>query len=304
MREMLLGMCDRVFTLIPQVAWLGNTVTQRYNRMSWIAEIVNCAASAAIETGDFSRAVEWLEQGRAVVWGQLLRLRSPVDELSNRYPDISARLQSISQKLERSGHSTATASAAIAPTNGKNDILDRHGRALYADTDEISTRLTLAEEYDTLLNDIRRLPGFERFLLPKTIAELTLASKDGPIILLNVHTSRSDALIVHRTADHIIRVPLPELTHELAEQMRSQLVQALNQSLVRDRTIARDSLEITASNDRGLVKIAATSTISRVLGLLWRRIVWPVLQALKEDVSEYDNWTRYQIAHTNLAVSS
>jgi hypothetical protein len=130
-------------------------------------------------------------------------------------------------------------------------------------TADISARLALAQEYDILLTDIRQHPGFERFLLPKTFSELLPASKDGPIIFLNLHSSRCDALvIVSHDADVVIHVPLPELTHKLAESMRSQFVNALSQARVRDRAIISGSLEAAANSTHGLVTANAASKIS------------------------------------------
>jgi tetratricopeptide (TPR) repeat protein len=284
--QALLSIYERAFSLIPQVAWLGNSIEQRHNILSWIAEIVNGAASAAIQTGNLLGAVEWLEQGRAVVWCQLLRLRSPLDDLHSFDPDISAKLQSLSQELERSGHSSAaTAFAGI----GILDPAQTHS----FDMDVISRRLAIAQEYDTLLINIRqRLPGFERFLLPKTFAELVPAANDGPVIILNVHISRCDALVVCRAAcrgmeDRIIHVPLPKMTQMLAQKMHSQLSEALSNASVRDRAVVPDFSQVTGNSDRGTAKRNVTPILSRVLELLWRCVVQPVLQALEGEVSKY-----------------
>jgi tetratricopeptide (TPR) repeat protein len=286
--QALFSIYERAFSLIPQVAWLGNSIEQRHNTLSWIAEIVNGAASAAIETGNLSRAVEWLEQGRAVVWGQLLRLRSPLDDLYSIDSNISTRLQSLSQELECLGH----LSAATAPADV--NVLD-HTQTRPFDTDVISRRLAIAKEYDMLLTDIRRrLPGFERFLLPKTFTELVPAANDGPVVLLNVHISRCDALVVCRTArpgrgteDRIIHVPLPKMTQTLAQKMHSQLSEALGHARVRERAIITDFSEVAGNSDRGTVKRNVTPVFSRVLELLWRCVVQPVLQALEGEVSKY-----------------
>ena len=45
-------------------------------------------------------AIEWLEQGRSIVWGQLLQLRNPVDDLKHEHPDLATKLQYLSSSLE------------------------------------------------------------------------------------------------------------------------------------------------------------------------------------------------------------
>jgi tetratricopeptide (TPR) repeat protein len=279
--QTLLSIYDRAFVLLPQVVWLGNSIKQRYatlTRLAWVADIVNGGVSAAIEAGNLPRALEWLEAGHAIVWEQLLLLRSPIDNLRDHYPDMSTKLQSLSQQLEHSGYSNAT-----------NIVIDgysipSHAQTPSTDTNAISTRLALVKDYNVLLADIRLLPGFERFLLPKTFTELAPASKNGPVILLNVHTSRCDALVICHTANHIIHVPLPKLTHKSAEKMCSQLVDALNHARLRDRSVSRESLEIAIDSARGL-KVAKADAVSRVLEYLWQLVVQPILQAIEEEVS-------------------
>jgi hypothetical protein len=45
---------------------------------------------------------------------------------------------------------------------------------------------TIALDRDQLLEQIRELPGFERFSLTKPMSELLLATKKGPVALLNI----------------------------------------------------------------------------------------------------------------------
>ena len=54
-----------------------------------------------------------------------------------------------------------------------------------------------------MIGDIRRLPGFERFLLAPTDNELKAAAVSGPVVVINVSDYRCDALIIekHRARD-------------------------------------------------------------------------------------------------------
>ena len=67
--------------LLPRVVWLGRTVEQRYQDISSIGDAVAEAAAAAISLGEPNLALEWLEQGRSIVWGQILQLRTPLGDL-------------------------------------------------------------------------------------------------------------------------------------------------------------------------------------------------------------------------------
>jgi len=56
-------------SLIPRIVWLGRTVDQRYQDVSSIGTAVTEATAAAISLGELNLALEWLEQGRSIVWG-------------------------------------------------------------------------------------------------------------------------------------------------------------------------------------------------------------------------------------------
>ncbi|KAL2157885.1 hypothetical protein VTH06DRAFT_4938 [Thermothelomyces fergusii] len=63
-----------------------------------------------------------------------------------------------------------------------------------------------------LLAEIRRQPGFERFLLPPTAEQMMAAAEPGPIVVANVSPIRCDAFLVEH--DRIRVVPLPNLDQE------------------------------------------------------------------------------------------
>jgi hypothetical protein len=71
---------------------------------------------------DPERALEWLEQGHSVVWGQMLQLRTPMDGLQNNHPDFADNLAHISIELEQgSSRSVNTATAMDQP--GSNEFI-------------------------------------------------------------------------------------------------------------------------------------------------------------------------------------
>ncbi|KAI0032992.1 CHAT domain-containing protein [Vararia minispora EC-137] len=262
----LLNVYSHAFNLIPEVVWLGTSVMQRYTstRQYSVGNVVSAAAAVAIQAGDLSRAVEWLEEGRGVVWSQLLRLRSPVDDLRHHHPGLADRLQSVSRSLESLGNDTR----AQAPFDTASH--DHSG---------MSARIQLAQDYRDLLAHIRQLDGFESFLLPKPYAKLVPPKcTDGPVIIVNVHPSRCDALIIFGSAQPIIHVPLPNLSYPLAEQMRSRLTHSLVEANVRNR-----EHEFPASA-RAIKPAPANvvSPIAKVLEKLWLLVVDPILEQIQE----------------------
>ena len=80
----------------------------------------------------------------------------------------------------------------------------------------------LSEDLNRCIQDIRTLPGYDRFLLAPSIAEIQLAASDGYIILVNISDIRSDAIIVSKEA--IESIPLPDFSYiKAAERVGKRL---------------------------------------------------------------------------------
>ncbi|KIJ27661.1 hypothetical protein M422DRAFT_271146 [Sphaerobolus stellatus SS14] len=94
-----------VLEIIPQYAWLGQKVTHRYQRLSTLSGIVNAAAAMAIYSGEHDLALEWLEEGHSIVWGQILQLGSPIDDLQLKNVVLADELEAVSCALESVGTS-------------------------------------------------------------------------------------------------------------------------------------------------------------------------------------------------------
>ena len=91
--------------------------------------------------------------------------------------------------------------------------INRAPRADASQTPEevAQTHRRLAEEYERLLEHIRGLPDFSDFLLPPKSASLCNAAVSGPIVVVNTHEDRCDALILLPNSSQVSHVPLPEL---------------------------------------------------------------------------------------------
>ncbi|KAJ7475011.1 CHAT domain-containing protein [Mycena latifolia] len=242
--------------LVPQVAWLGLSINDRHHQLLKAGQIVRDAASAAIEAQEYSKAVEWLEQGRSVIWGQVLTLRTPVDDLHMVHPKLAAELVSISNLLETSGTRSGIEAASFG-----------HPQSLQATAHQYHDH---AVRRDKLLQQIRGLAGFEQFLLPKPISELSPAAKIGPVVLLNTSSYRSDALvIIPGVGDEVMHVPLPDFTLDQAQHLTEALGSLVRGAARGDRLHACHEEELPPDEE-----------FSRILCALWIKIVKPVLDGL------------------------
>ncbi|KAJ7258706.1 TPR-like protein [Mycena rebaudengoi] len=218
-------------------------------------QVVRDAASAAIGAHDYKKAVEWLDQGRSVIWGQLLNLRTPVDELRKSHPGLADRLVSLSTLLETAG----TPSNPVADTL-KPESLDSIAKQSHA----------LVLERNQVLQQIRELPGFERFLLSKPTSELSLAARMGPIAILNISAYGCDALILMPgLGNEVIHVPLSDFTIHEAQVFAKVLASIVGTPGRSDRLFGFQE-----------GYMAPDDIFSHILSVLWFKIVHPILNAL------------------------
>ncbi|MFL6120831.1 CHAT domain-containing protein [Actinophytocola sp.] len=86
-------------------------------------------------------------------------------------------------------------------------------------------RQVLAGRLAALTARIRSTPGFNRFLLPPTVTQLTAEARSGPVVLVNVSQYRCDALIL--TESGVAIQPLPKLelpaVHERLGELRAAI---------------------------------------------------------------------------------
>ncbi|KAJ7076906.1 hypothetical protein C8R44DRAFT_755363 [Mycena epipterygia] len=241
--------------LLPELAWLGLSITDRHHHLSQAGQVVRDAASAAIAVDDYQKAVEWLEQGRSVIWGQLLNLRTPVDELSKNHPALAEQLVTLSASLETAGTRSNAVAGAIEPQS----ILSIAQK---------SDALVL--ERNDILQQIRELPGFQRFLLPKTISELLPAANMGPVAILNISAYGCDALILMPgLGDEVIHVPLSDFTIHRAQALAQSLASIVGTTGCSDRA------KMSREGD-----MALDDVFSDILSELWFKIVQPVLNGI------------------------
>ncbi|KAJ7239743.1 TPR-like protein [Mycena rebaudengoi] len=241
--------------LLPELAWLGLSITDRHHLLSQAGQVVRDAASAAIGAHDYKKAVEWLDQGRSVIWGQLLNLRTPVDELRKSHPGLADRLVSLSTLLETAG----TPSNPVADTL-KPESLDSIAKQSHA----------LVLERNQVLQQIRELPGFERFLLSKPTSELSLAARMGPIAILNISAYGCDALILMPgLGNEVIHVPLSDFTIHEAQVFAKVLASIVGTPGRSDRLFGFQE-----------GYMAPDDIFSHILSVLWFKIVHPILNAL------------------------
>ncbi|MFC6081231.1 CHAT domain-containing protein [Sphaerisporangium aureirubrum] len=230
--------------LLPRLAWHGLTPATRREHLTQWPGIARAAAEAAIAAGRTAEAVELLELGRSILWSQTLRLRTDLTALERAAPELAARLVEIRRVLD-----------APAEDEGVPRVVAEQ-------------RMRLAREWDDVVDRVRRLDGFAHFLRAVPYAELRRAAEGGPVVIVNVGTTRCDALIVTSGAELPLLVPLPGLHARDADHRTFTWLRALHRVESGDRSQA--------------AVVNLRQTLTAVLAWLWDTIASPVLTALGE----------------------
>ena len=252
--------------LVPQAAWLGQSLTTRHRELLSIGAIAMEAAAAASAAEQYETALEWLEQGRTIVWNQLLSLRTPVDVLRQVDPTLANDFEHVSVALE---HASTGDSSIQDLSHQSNQRLSMEESAQH--------HRRLAEEWERIVGKVRRIPGFESFLRPKRFEQLRVAAKAGPVAVVNVHESRCDAFVLVDGLDEVVHIPLPAFSYVKAQELHLHLNQLLSTAGVRVRDTDVRAMKRATPSKRGGFEF--------VLSNLWSSVVKPVLDGLAFTVS-------------------
>jgi tetratricopeptide (TPR) repeat protein len=175
--------------------WLGRA--DQVHRLAELGGIGQEAAAACLHAGHPERAVELFEQGRGVLFAQMLDTRTDLTDLTRAHPTLAGEFKRLATALA----DPDPGGARQQPPLGK-DVDGPAGRRAAADL-----RRQDAGDLRRVLRDIRRTPGFETFLLPRPVDQLMAASRAGPVVMVNVSDVRSDALVLGPGSVDVVALP-------------------------------------------------------------------------------------------------
>ncbi|EJU04415.1 hypothetical protein DACRYDRAFT_105474 [Dacryopinax primogenitus] len=190
--------------ILPRFPWIGMDHEARIKELKAATlKMGNQAASAAIELGACEEAVEFLDDTQTIFWTQLRALRGEFHELQLVAPALGKELEEVGRAME------------VCETEQSLSVkaaLDRRRRSV--------------DRWDSLVREVRKVTGMERFLLPARFGLLRQAAFEVPIVVLNISRERPcDALVITYT-HRVQHLQLSGFTMELAKEMHSMLVKA------------------------------------------------------------------------------
>jgi hypothetical protein len=225
--------------LLPRAAHAGLDVSARLRALSGSEQLCRAVAMRAMLLDKLPTAVEVFEEGKAVFWSQALRLRSTA---------LDALPTTDNERLSRLFRLLDTDRTGSSVEGCEKVDLEQH----------IEHRRQLNDQADRLIEDIRRRPGFERFLRIPQYERLAQAASNGYVVALVANEPFYFAIIIQAgRAPQSIFLPSVD-----GEKLR-RLIELTSGSGMRDGV------------DRGVVKERVPPRVP--LEQMWRTIVEPVL---------------------------
>jgi len=158
-------------------------------------------------------AVQVLELGRGVIAGSLNEMRADMSDLQQKHPQLAEEYVTFRDQLD-------------APTSKQR---------------QVNQRYNASRGLERVIQQIRRLPGLDRFLLAPSEDELKTTSEYGPIVIINVSDYRCDALIIEKIQILALRLP-----HLHASDIRDRMAKPLAEPGILEwlwKTVAKPVLD-------------------------------------------------------------
>ncbi|WP_073933893.1 CHAT domain-containing protein [Streptomyces sp. CB02400] len=229
--------------LVGLVAPPGHTRADTEQALRGLVGLGSDAAASCLRAGRTKDALTFWEQSVDVLTSRLLDARLDVTGLRRAAPRLAKRFEDLRAALD----------AAPPPGPSRPEPPEAAGRRTDARR-EAATALT------DVLARIRALPGFQRFQLPPTAAELLATAAHGPVVVLTVSDLRSDALVLN--PDGIDVVPLPGVTPDAVQRRLDTVLTYVDPGRPRpDHARRREE----------------RASFEATLGWLWDRVTGPVL---------------------------
>ncbi|KAF8596645.1 hypothetical protein BDV93DRAFT_563120 [Ceratobasidium sp. AG-I] len=244
-----------VMELLPSVVWLGATAQRRYREIAALGDISNEAATVAVGFEAFDLALTWLEQGRSIVWKQVLQLRTPMDELRQLDSYLADQMQQVAFALEKAAEMTHDNLRVLSPRNIELEQITQR-------------RHNLANEWESLLAKVHSIPQFGNFLRPKSFDELIKVAQLGALVFINVYEHICCALVLQPFGTQVGCVPLPEFSLDQARR----LVLSLREEGTRNCRVRKPVFDNANPEDESIPESS--------LAVLWSHVVKPVLDHL------------------------
>jgi hypothetical protein len=258
----------RVIDNLPLMAAFALNTGSRLRGLRSYTQIGSQACVVALEAECSPRAIEMLDQAHGVIWTQALHQRDP--ELTGVPHELATELHGLLRAID-------------LPINMVMD----HDHLAPQDV-----RHAHNSRIQTLLGEIRAIPGLERFMRGYEFEQLRQVAIDHPVVVLVAMDSENYAVIISRASQDVPDVIKLDVTSETMLQLRSNM----HRSGARWRTTTEEGysevVEDADASERLMRPGGYDYSLTGVLSRLWKLIVKPVLSHLGFEASLLSHMTR------------
>ncbi|KIW19100.1 hypothetical protein PV08_03392 [Exophiala spinifera] len=180
---------ESAMQLLPIICGRQAARRDQQNAAIQVSGLAADTCSLLLKMRDAAKAVQWLEFGRGLILGYMIDSkleRSELSSLRQHHGAIAERYDTL--RLQ-----------AQTPF----DLDDPAGDALR------HQRWLAIRDMAVCLADIRKIDGYERFLLEPDFSELKVQALDGPIIIVNLTDLGTDAIIVTPDGADVVQLAGP-----------------------------------------------------------------------------------------------
>jgi hypothetical protein len=247
---------------LPLVAGLVLDTSSRLQSLKLTRQIGSDACVAALLAQQPATALTLIDRAHGVVWSQALRQRDP--QMEGAPASLSAELEGLLSAI------------ATRPPIDPAGLPDQHG------TQDLRYRQNT--RIQTILRQIRAMPGLSHFMLGSTYETLRKVARDHPVVVLVAARDHALALIMSSAEENEPHALGLALTSDDLLSLRGSAEQAG----LRSRADTRDG-----NTDERLGihmrKMNVNHQPLRVLADIWRKIVKPVIDHLQLEVGSDNN---------------
>ncbi|KDQ59298.1 hypothetical protein JAAARDRAFT_57218 [Jaapia argillacea MUCL 33604] len=238
---------------LSQISWSAFDPTSRTTLMLEAWNSISLAAECAISMDKSGLALQWLEQGMTIFWGEKLQMKVSCEQ------GLFQKLEEVGRELE--AHRFAEPIPLLLSTLPPEEV-----------------HLELIVEWDRLVTEIRGLPGLSQYRAPKVFSQLVPACSNGAVVVLHAGPSSCHALVLSKSTTlsdpPLLTLKLPLSAAEL--QDLGVAVDALSGfNYFSPETVHRARTKQSEKEDYG-----QDARLKLVLHRIWLSIVSPILQAL------------------------
>jgi hypothetical protein len=262
----LVSVYSNVIDKLPLMAAFVLDTTSRLSALRSFTRLGSQACVVAIMAHDLSQAIELLDHAHGVIWAQALHQRDP--QLAGVPPVLASELDSLLRSI----------ALPVVP-----ELPGRHSTTR-------DFRHEQNSRIQTILGEIRAMPGLDRFMRGSTFDTLREVARDHPVVVLVAVDDESYAVIISSSSQEGLDVIKLDASSQRMMDLGGRTRRGFYRGSTNDgwRNSRGDSVQDLGGmedSERIMRPGGHINTLHGVLSQLWRLIVKPVLTHLGLEVS-------------------